>query len=303
MKGFADVHRLPQLTRQVRRGTNSALAGDAHRHEGRRHRRAGGTANFADLAIAPRSKPVAMRSTIPSPAHRINPASAALQATLVEISATAEGRVNLDAPKRSWGRRGRGDDHQSQHCGLFEREMKAISEAVHAAGGLVYCDSANFNAIVGRSAPAALASMPCTSPTGPSAPAAAAVPGPVVLSRRCAHRALPLSRSRRRISSDRGRDGGEHHAASFGQMTAFSQPDGRNRALATSCRTELMVAPGCRGCRPQRQLYPALADDVLDARRRYRALHARSAFSDAGLAEGFTTLDIAKALIDEAIIR
>jgi glycine dehydrogenase subunit 2 len=34
-------------------------------------------------------------------------------------------------------------------CGLFEPDMIAISEAVHAAGGLVYCDGANFNAIVG----------------------------------------------------------------------------------------------------------------------------------------------------------
>src|SRR5688500_20270724 len=34
-------------------------------------------------------------------------------------------------------------------CGLFEPDMKAISDAVHAAGALVYCDGANFNAIMG----------------------------------------------------------------------------------------------------------------------------------------------------------
>ena len=38
-------------------------------------------------------------------------------------------------------------------CGLFEPEMKAISDAVHAAGGFVYCDGANFNAIVGKVRP------------------------------------------------------------------------------------------------------------------------------------------------------
>jgi hypothetical protein len=38
-------------------------------------------------------------------------------------------------------------------CGLFERDMKAISDAVHAAGGFVYCDGANFNAIVGKVRP------------------------------------------------------------------------------------------------------------------------------------------------------
>src|SRR3546814_16921579 len=31
--------------------------------------------------------------------------------------------------------------------------MKAISDAVHAVGGYVYCDGANFNAIVGRVRP------------------------------------------------------------------------------------------------------------------------------------------------------
>src|SRR4029079_13030998 len=38
-------------------------------------------------------------------------------------------------------------------CGLFEPDMKAISDAVHAAGAFVYCDGANFNAIVGKVKP------------------------------------------------------------------------------------------------------------------------------------------------------
>src|SRR3546814_10235572 len=38
-------------------------------------------------------------------------------------------------------------------CGLFERDMMAISDAVHAAGAFVYCDGANFNAIVGKVRP------------------------------------------------------------------------------------------------------------------------------------------------------
>jgi glycine dehydrogenase subunit 2 len=38
-------------------------------------------------------------------------------------------------------------------CGLFERDMKRIGDAVHAAGGYVYCDGANFNAIVGKVRP------------------------------------------------------------------------------------------------------------------------------------------------------
>src|SRR3546814_14766669 len=38
-------------------------------------------------------------------------------------------------------------------CGLFERDMKNIADAVHKAGAFVYCDGANFNAIVGRVRP------------------------------------------------------------------------------------------------------------------------------------------------------
>src|SRR3546814_9061628 len=38
-------------------------------------------------------------------------------------------------------------------CGLFERDMKYNADAVHKAGAFVYCDGANFNAIVGRVRP------------------------------------------------------------------------------------------------------------------------------------------------------
>ena len=38
-------------------------------------------------------------------------------------------------------------------CGLFEREIIEIAQAVHAAGAYFYCDGANFNAIVGRVRP------------------------------------------------------------------------------------------------------------------------------------------------------
>src|SRR5713226_9131616 len=41
-------------------------------------------------------------------------------------------------------------------CGLFEREIREIADAVHGAGAFFYCDGANFNAIVGRVRPADL---------------------------------------------------------------------------------------------------------------------------------------------------
>ena len=92
---------------------------------------------------------------VPESAHGTNPATAAFCGYRVEnIPANAAGRVDLDALKARLG-----PDVAAvmitnpNTCGLFEPEMSAISEAVHAAGALVYCDGANFNAIVGRVRP------------------------------------------------------------------------------------------------------------------------------------------------------
>ncbi len=92
---------------------------------------------------------------VPESAHGTNPATAAFAGYAVEtIPATAEGRVDLAALEARLG-----PDVAAvmitnpNTCGLFERDMKAISDAVHAAGGFVYCDGANFNAIVGRVRP------------------------------------------------------------------------------------------------------------------------------------------------------
>ena len=92
---------------------------------------------------------------VPESAHGTNPATAAFAGYRVEnIPATAAGRVDLAALKARLG-----PDVAAvmitnpNTCGLFEPEMIEISKAVHEAGGLVYCDGANFNAIVGRVRP------------------------------------------------------------------------------------------------------------------------------------------------------
>src|SRR5690606_811088 len=92
---------------------------------------------------------------VPESAHGTNPATAAFAGYRVEnIPANADGRVDLEALKARLG-----PDVAAvmitnpNTCGLFERDMKAISDAVHAAGGFVYCDGANFNAIVGKVRP------------------------------------------------------------------------------------------------------------------------------------------------------
>lgn len=92
---------------------------------------------------------------VPESAHGTNPATAAFCGYRVEnIPADARGRVDLAALKARLG-----PDVAAvmitnpNTCGLFEPDMIAIGEAVHAAGAFVYCDGANFNAIVGRVRP------------------------------------------------------------------------------------------------------------------------------------------------------
>ena len=92
---------------------------------------------------------------VPESAHGTNPATAAFCGYRVEnIPATKAGRVDLEALKARLG-----PDVAAvmitnpNTCGLFEPDMKAISDAVHAVGAFVYCDGANFNAIVGKVRP------------------------------------------------------------------------------------------------------------------------------------------------------
>ena len=98
------------------------------------------------------------RVLVPESAHGTNPATAAaLGYTVDAIPATADGRVDLEALKAKLG-----PDVAAimltnpNTCGLFEREIVAIADAVHEAGAYFYCDGANFNAIVGRVRPADL---------------------------------------------------------------------------------------------------------------------------------------------------
>ena len=92
------------------------------------------------------------RVLVPDSAHGTNPASAAMSGfTIDPVPARADGRVDVDALKAKLG-----DDVAAlmltnpNTCGLFETEVIEIAKAVHDAGAFFYCDGANFNAIVGR---------------------------------------------------------------------------------------------------------------------------------------------------------
>jgi glycine dehydrogenase subunit 2 len=248
---------------------------------------------------------------VPESAHGTNPATAAFAGYRVEnIPATSDGRVDLAALKARLGPDVAGVMITNPNtCGLFEREMQAISDAVHAAGGYVYCDGANFNAVVGKVRPGDLGvdamhinlHKTFSTPHGGGGPGS----GPVVLSAALAPFApLPfvVREESGRVRLIEEEDAPSDHPQSFGRMCAFHGQMGMfTRALT------YILSHGADG------LKQVAEDAVLNANYVLRALEDvldapfgssgpcmhEALFSDAGLADGFSTLDIAKGLIDE----
>jgi len=106
----------------------------------------------AALAARRESRSVVL---VPESAHGTNPATAALLGyRVVSVPARADGTVDADEIRKRLS-----PDVAAimltnpNTCGLFERDVVAIAEAVHAAGAYFYADGANFNAIVGKVRP------------------------------------------------------------------------------------------------------------------------------------------------------
>ncbi len=92
---------------------------------------------------------------VPDAAHGTNPATATMCGYRVrEIPTRADGDVNLDALKEAVGPQTAGLMLTNPSTlGVFEGEIQAIAEVVHNAGGLLYYDGANLNAILGKVRP------------------------------------------------------------------------------------------------------------------------------------------------------
>ncbi|MBV8890276.1 MAG: aminomethyl-transferring glycine dehydrogenase subunit GcvPB [Alphaproteobacteria bacterium] len=252
------------------------------------------------------------RVLVPESAHGTNPATAAACGYRVDaIPANSrgtknQGRVDIAALKARLGRDVAALMLTNPNtCGLFEDEILDIADAVHAAGAFFYCDGANFNAIVGRVRPADLG-IDCmhlnlhktfSTPHGGGGPGS----GPVALARELAPFApLPWV-----VHGENGFDLLEHPEAtaahSLGRLKGFHGQMGMFvRALA------YMMSHGADGLRQ------AAEDAVLNANYlRVRLAEAMTAsfpgtcmhevlFDDRFLKDtGVTTLDFAKALIDE----
>ena len=92
---------------------------------------------------------------IPDSAHGTNPASATLAGYDVEVvKSTSEGLVDLeDLKRKATDRSAAMMLTQPNTLGLFERDILEIARIVHDAGGLMYMDGANLNALLGLARP------------------------------------------------------------------------------------------------------------------------------------------------------
>ncbi len=121
---------------------------------------AGAQGEFSALKVAAAyfaSRGEAERTVVVTPdsAHGTNPASAALCGfSLVEIPTGKDGIVSVEALKDFLnGRLAVVMMTNPNTLGRFESNIEDIARAVHKAGGLVYCDGANLNAILGYARP------------------------------------------------------------------------------------------------------------------------------------------------------
>jgi glycine dehydrogenase subunit 2 len=92
---------------------------------------------------------------VPDAAHGTNPATATMCGYKVrEIRTDRQGDVDIGALKEAVGPQTAGIMLTNPSTlGVFERRIEAIAAIVHAAGGLLYYDGANLNAILGKVRP------------------------------------------------------------------------------------------------------------------------------------------------------
>ena len=88
---------------------------------------------------------------VPDAAHGTNPASATMAGFKIkEIKSAPDGSVDLDALRAAVGPDTAGLMLTNPSTlGLFERNIREVADIVHTAGGLLYYDGANLNAIMG----------------------------------------------------------------------------------------------------------------------------------------------------------
>ena len=248
------------------------------------------------------------RVLVPTSAHGTNPATAAFVGYSVqEIAQTGDGRVDLADLAAKLG-----PDVAAimvtnpNTCGLFERDILEISRLTREAGAYFYCDGANFNAIVGRVRPGDLGvdamhinlHKTFSTPHGGGGPGA----GPVVLSAALAPFAPTPWVTHGPDGLSLVEDAAGEAAQAFGRLCAFHGQMGMYvRAYA------YMRSHGADGLRQVAEdavlnanyVKARLADVMTPAFPEGPCMH-EALFDDRWLeGTGVTTLDFAKAMIDE----
>ncbi|HUR16160.1 MAG TPA: aminomethyl-transferring glycine dehydrogenase subunit GcvPB, partial [Candidatus Limnocylindrales bacterium] len=92
---------------------------------------------------------------VPDSSHGTNPATASMAGfKTVTVPSNANGQIDLDALKGALSERTAAVMLTNPSTlGLFERGIKDVLDAVHAAGALAYMDGANMNAVLGKFRP------------------------------------------------------------------------------------------------------------------------------------------------------
>jgi len=245
---------------------------------------------------------------VPTSAHGTNPATAAFVGySVTEIAQTSDGRVDLADLAAKLGPEVAAIMLTNPNtCGLFERDVIEIGRLTHAAGAYFYADGANFNAVVGKVRPGDLGvdamhinlHKTFSTPHGGGGPGA----GPVVLSEALA----PFAPAPWLVSGPDGlrlveEQAGEA-ARAFGRMCAFHGQMGMFvRAYA------YMRSHGADGLRQVAEdavlnanyVKARLSEAMTPAFPEGPCMH-EALFDDSWLeGTGISTLDLAKALIDE----
>lgn len=92
---------------------------------------------------------------VPDSSHGTNPASAAMAGfEIAEVKSDSDGNVDIEALRAAAGEDTAGLMLTNPNTlGLFERNVDIIADIIHKAGGLLYYDGANANAIMGITRP------------------------------------------------------------------------------------------------------------------------------------------------------
>lgn len=251
---------------------------------------------------------------VPDSAHGTNPSTAAACGYIIRTIATTEtGRMSVEAFETAlYESDPNGADiagmmvTNPNTCGLFETDIVAISDALHRAGGYFYCDGANFNALVGKIRPSDFGvdvmhinlHKTFSTPHGGGGPGS----GPICVTAKLAPY-MPVPTVTRDADGGYHLEGHDDRPESLGRLKAFHGQFGMHvRALA------YILSHGADGLKQVSEDAVLNANYILhhlagDYHAPYDGpcMHECLLTDKIQKAEGASTLDIAKTLIEYGI--